>query len=228
MTMTEDEERAQLIREILEVRAEQEQLQSKMSTITEQKAELQQISDSLKSAITDKANRELEVLDNERIYMSKKAVHDEETIKKSFEAKLAQVLKQKDELERRLEAESEFITRNLVERLSKLHARTLELRSQLGEKVKEVSQKLNGLAPDEVVRCHIESYQDQCMELARKIAEGHREIEGLTAKGTRLNAILDKLTQQAREKDGGIVRYEHTRIRRSSNAALRRPRRPLP
>lgn len=224
--MTENDERAQLIQEILQAREDQAQIQSQISTLTARKSELQQMSQALKAAITDKATRELQFLDSERIYISKKSVQDEESIKKTFEAKLAQVLKQKEDLERRLEAESEFITRNLRDRLSKLHQQTLELRSQLSDKVKEVSQRLVDMAPDEVLQCRIDANHDQCVDLARQIAAGQREIEGLTAKATRLNAILEKLNAQVREKEGPVMRRERISVRRSSNVGVRRPRRP--
>ena len=224
--MSEEEERDQLVKEILGLREEQKRFESQISTLSARKSELEQISRSLRHAITDKATRELEFLDNERIYMSQKSVQDEEAIKKSFEAKLAQVLKQKEDLERRLEAESEFIARNLRERLSQLHHRTLELRSQLSEKVKQVSQTLVDMAPDKVLRCRIDANHDQCLEIAKKIAEGQREIEGLTTRATRLNAILGKLSEQVREREGPVLRRDRMNVRRSSNVGVRRPRRP--
>ena len=193
------EDREVIIQKILEAREERKELELKMQKLNEQKEHLGELHQLMQATIADHAARELEIIDNERAYISQKSVHDEEKLKADFEQELANVLKEKEELEHRLEAESEYVSRHLKDRLSVLHQKTLTLRSELTAKTHEVTETLLSIAPDDAMKLKIQANQTRCNEIANKIAEAHREIEGMTAKAARLTLIQEKLNSQLQQ-----------------------------
>jgi chromosome segregation ATPase len=140
-------------------------------------------------------------------------MQDESDLKRMFQEQLERVLRQKGELERRLEAESEFVSQTLRDRLAKLHIRTLQLRADLSEKSKRVSGALLNMKPDEVLERKIRSNHDQSVDLAHRIGEAHREIEGLTSKMQRLESIHENLVRRIDENDCVL-----TELRRGSRS----------
>ena len=222
-----EEQRTRLIKEINELKEEQQRLNVETQNMEKRRAQLQEISSSVKSAITDRALRELEQLDSEQSFISQKSVEDEAFLARTFQAKMAQVMKHKEDVERRLEAEGEFISQNMKMRVSKAHAHVLELRGELHEKAKELTEKLAGMTPDEIVKLKIEETNKACDYIAQKMAEGYRELDGLTSKMGRLEMILAKLEEQVHERES--IGYGYSmghRQRRSSNVAEKRARRP--
>ncbi|OHT09659.1 coiled-coil domain-containing protein 6 [Tritrichomonas foetus] len=194
------DEKAALIEQIKKTRAENESLRSQVSTLEDRKKQLQDLSQVLQAVIADKAAREIESINNERVYISQKSVEEEEILKAAFEKRLSEVIREKVELERRLEAESEFVSRNLRQRLTAIHAKTHQLRAELHKKSKEVTESLLHMSPDEALKTMIQTNQDACLEISSKIAESHREIEGMQAKAERLKTILEHLQAKVQEK----------------------------
>ena len=220
-TMSEAEKQS-LIEEIEALQRENEELQKKHDTLQGRKDELMKISESLCQQIANRAEKEMQNIGNERDFMSQKSIQDEEAIQADFQSKLDEVLKQKEDLQRKLEAESEFVSRNLKERLAKIHQRTLELRSELLEKSKKITESLADMKSDEIIKHKIADNQEYAIETAKKIAESHREIEGLQAKGKRLASILESLTNQINSKEAENSPSQIHRTRRKSNI-IRKP-----
>lgn len=194
-----EQEKQAIINKILEVRKENTKLNEQTSTLEVRKAQLLEISKHLQSVIADKAAKELESLSNERIYISQKSILEEENLRSEFENRLNELNTEKVELERRLEAESEFVSRTLRERLINIHQKTHQLRAQLNQKSREVTNSLLHMTSDEALKSVIQANQDACLEISNRIAESHREIEGLTAKAERLKSILEHLQSKLTE-----------------------------
>ncbi|OHS99853.1 hypothetical protein TRFO_33603 [Tritrichomonas foetus] len=217
-----DEEKSALLKEILDLQTENQQLIAKHETFSQRKAELLKISESLCAQIATRAEKEIQSIGNEREFISQKCVHDEEEIQADFQTKLDQVLKQKEDLQRKLEAESEFVSRNLKERLAKIRQRTLELRSELLNKSKKITESLAEMKADDVIKQKIADNQEYAIETAKRIAESHREIEGLQAKGKRLQSILESLTSQLNDKEKMQNNQQNLhRLRRRSTVTKR-------
>lgn len=212
--------REYLIEQIKQQRELQAEIAKKKEAFAHRQIELTEYSNMLKECIADKAQQEIKSLDYQRALISKKSLEDEEKLKNSFEAKLHQVLSQKCELERRLEAESEFIAQNLRSRMHKLQENTLLLRSEMTKKSKEISESLVHMTNDEALHKKITGYQDQAMHVASKIAEAHREIEGLQMKADRLRNILQRLVEDINEKRAEenleFIPQVHVKNRRAS------------
>lgn len=189
--MTED--KAALIEKILKIRKENDELRNQVSDLEGRKTQLLSLSDDMQVIIADKAARELESLHNERSYLSQKSIQEEEDLKNDFQKKYNDLKKEEVELEHRLEAESEFVSRTLRKRLLSINKKTHELRDQLNQKSREVAESLLNMTSDEALKTVIQNNQDACIELSQKIAESHREIEGMQTKAERLKTILDHL-----------------------------------
>lgn len=196
--MTDD--KALVIEKILKIRKENEELQKQVSDLEESKSQLLSISEELQAIIADKAARELESLHNERAYISQKSIQEEEELKNDFQKKYNDLKKEEVELEHRLEAESEFVSRTLRKRLLNIHAKAHQLRDQLNQKSREVAESLLNMTSDEALRTVIQNNQDACLELSSKISESHREIEGMQAKAERLKTILDHLQNKINDR----------------------------
>ncbi|OHT13451.1 hypothetical protein TRFO_16304 [Tritrichomonas foetus] len=202
----------ELIKEIRDLESEQQQLHSKIVLLNSRKDDLFEISSILKSNIANKCNQQIEWLSNEKTYISQRSIEDEEKIKKEFDERLKELTKEKCDLERKLEAESEFVARCLKDRLLKSYNRTLELRSKLFEKSEDILTNLNDETPsdnktngnksndEKEKKIKIAQNQQAAYNLAKKIAEAHREIEGYYAKNARLQKILAELRSRQKEK----------------------------
>ena len=221
-----DEQRAQLIQKITELREENKHLDDETQKMQERRCELQQFSSSMKSAIADRAMRELEQLDSEQTFISQKCLEDEAFLKREFQAKMARVIKRKEELERQVEAEGEFLCQNLKNRISQTKTKMLDLRAELNEKTKELDSQLAQMTPDEIAKLMIEVHQKASDFIAGKVAESYRELDGLTTRATRLKMIVEKLEEQVRAKElTASGEIPGMKPRRSSNAAPVRERR---
>lgn len=209
--MTSDE-REKILKEISELQAENKVLTSKHDDLVHTKEELLKISDDLKQQIRARGEKEIKTIDNERDFISQKSVHDEEEIQASYQSKLDIVLKQKEEMQRKLEAESEYVSRILKERLAKIHQRTLDLRSEIISKANKYAEtssnndqtanndNSNKNQNEDITRKKIADIKKYLEEIEKKIADSHKEIETLQAKGQRYTRILDSLMSQMNEK----------------------------
>ena len=184
------------ISEILRIRHENQTISENISSLEEKKKELELISEELTKSFETFGNHELQVLkgENERI----KTTHMIESAENlsNYEEKLKNVVYQKEELERRLEAESEFLSKNLRERLSEYHKRTYELRCELSQKSKLYAESIVTILPNEAFKNSISFNQELCQELSNKIAQTHRIIEGNTINIKRLEALYYKLQSE--------------------------------
>lgn len=209
--MTSDE-REKILKEISELQAENKVLTSKHDDLVHTKEELLKISNDLKQQIRARGEKEIKTIDNERDFISQKSVHDEEEIQASYQSKLDIVLKQKEEMQRKLEAESEYVSRILKERLAKIHQRTLDLRSEIISKANKYAEtssnndqtanndNSNKNQNEDITRKKIADIKKYLEEIEKKIANSHKEIETLQAKGQRYTRILDSLMSQMNEK----------------------------
>lgn len=231
----ENETKDSLIQDIITLQNEHLELSQKHHQLVNHKDELRNISDSLKQQIQDRGEKEILSIDNERDFIMQKSVHDEEIIQSSFQTKLDGVFKQKEELQRKLEAESEFIARNLKERHAKIHQRTLELRSKLLTKsnnnsnVNPESQDAandtttdecdNNDAKDEILlQKKIQDIRNYLDETTQRISHSHHEIEVLTVKCERYSKILTSWDNQRNAQNSDIpLDMKQTRLRRKSN-----------
>ena len=191
-----DEEKATLIEKILNQRRENAHLKATIDVFEEKNKQLQNESFQFQADMADQAFRELKFLHNERAEISRKSIEEEEGLKKAFEKRLKEIVQEKVDLERALEAESEFVSRNLRQRLVAIHAKTHLLRQELNQKSRAVTDSLLHMSPDEAMQKIIQSKQDSCLEISSKIAESHREIEGLQKKAERYQKILEHLHNQ--------------------------------
>lgn len=211
--MTED--KAAVIEKILKIRKENEELRNQVSDLEGRKNQLLSLSDELQAIIADKAARELESLHNERTYLSQKSIQEEEDLKNDFQKKYNDLKKEEVELEHRLEAESEFVSRTLRKRLLSINAKTHQLRDQLNQKSRQVAESLLNMTSDEALKTVIQSNQDACLELSSKIAESQREIEGMQTKAERLRTILNhlqtKISDRKASSQGNNLFEEHRR-----------------
>lgn len=196
--MTDD--KAAIIDKILKIRKENDDLRNQVSNLEGRKNQLLSISDELQAIIADKAARELESLHNERSYISQKSIQEEENLKNDFQKKYNDLKKEEVELEHRLEAESEFVSRTLRRRLLNINAKTHQLRDQLNQKSRQVAESLLNMTSDEALKTVIQNNQDACLELSSKIAESQREIEGMQSKAERLKTILDQLQAKLNDR----------------------------
>lgn len=205
------EDRAKILKEIYDLEAENKELSSKHTDLLNRKDELLKISNDLKQQIQARGEKEIKSIDNERNFISQKSAHDEEAMKESFQTKLDIVLKQKEEMQRKLEAESEYVSRILKERLAKIHQKTLNLRTEIADKSKKLfdsSQDFDQNAVDNKDKNHNENLVRQKIaeikkyldETQARIIESQKEIDILTAKGQRYTRILESLTNQINEK----------------------------
>lgn len=211
--MTED--KVAVIEKILKIRKENEELRNQVSDLEGRKNQLLSLSDELQAIIADKAARELESLHNERTYLSQKSIQEEEDLKNDFQKKYNDLKKEEVELEHRLEAESEFVSRTLRKRLLTINAKTHQLRDQLNQKSRQVAESLLNMTSDEALKTVIQSNQDACLELSSKIAESQREIEGMQTKAERLRTILNhlqtKISDRKASSQGNNLFEEHRR-----------------
>ena len=199
-SIMEDNEKLLLIAKIQAIRAQQTEVKERIRKIKERKKNLQQLSQDFQAAISDHASLEIQCLGNEQIYLSKAAIEDEKSIRQEFQDKLTKILQEKEDLEHRLEAEQEFISRNLRNRLIQLHQRTNRLRSEFSQKSHKVNQSLLELNPDDAIRIKIQSMRSQLRDSENKIAESHREIEGLLTQNQRLKLLQQNMGQNNQEK----------------------------
>ena len=205
-------DREEIIKEILDLQKEKESLTRKIDALNNRKQDLLIISNEFRTNITTKCNQQIEFLTNEKDYISKKSTDDEQKIKKAFEEKLRSLINEKCKLERKLEAETEFVTFNLKARLAKTYNHTLELRSELYNRSKDLLKNLDDQQQDEEMKKKllVSQNQTQAYELAKKIAEAHREIEGLYSKNIRLMKIMAELESKQKQNN-----YEHMNLMRT-------------
>jgi len=219
--MSDDGERQVLIAEILRVRAERAQLQERVEMAVAHRSELNAMSESQRAAIADQASRELAQLDDERAFISGRSVQDEEFLRGERQLCLSAVMAHKEAAERRLETESEFVAGHLRGRLVGLDASVVELRTRAAEKARAARVALAEMAPDEALDLKLKDNREECAVIARKIAESHREIEGLAANGQQLRAAYEGLARATAHWPPSPARGRRPRSR--SNATAPRP-----
>lgn len=200
-----NEEREKILKEIAELQKENHELTDKHSDLLSRKDELLKISNDLKKQIQDRAEKEIKSIDNERNFISQKSVHDEEEMQASYQTKLDCVLKQKEEMQRKLEAESEYVSRILKERLAKIHQKTLDLRTEMIDKANKISdqnppQNSDGNQNEILVKQKIADIKKYLDDTQLRIIDSQKEIDVLTAKGQRYTRILESLNNQMNEK----------------------------
>lgn len=205
------EDRDKILKEIAELQTENKDLTNKHADLLNRKDELLKISNDLKKQIQDRAEKEIKSIDNERNFISQKSVHDEEEMQASFQTKLDFVLKQKEEMQRKLEAESEYVSRILKERLAKIHQKTLDLRTEMADKAKKLAENSqdSGQNTSEnksesqneiIVKQKIADIKKYLEDTQLRINNSQKEVDALTAKGQRYTRILESLTNQMNEK----------------------------
>lgn len=227
--MEENTERVRVIAEILRLREEQQILKTKQHDMSNNKAELAELYDSVKSKIRTQAARELESLEKERARISKQASDERERIHQDYQTKISHILKRKEESERSLEAESEFLSQAMRNRLETLNKAVCDLRFQLNNQKSDRPDALSSMSPEELLKTKIESNYDQCHEISKMIASTYSEIEGLTFKTERLKSLLEKASREKNRRDSmedALPDQSPNRRRRFSNVTLHKVRRP--
>lgn len=187
-----EEDKIKYIQQIRILREKNTELEKETEALRTRKDELVSISERLQSYFKDFEEQNVRKLADAQTEIRAKLLREENSIKKSYEEKLRDVIEEKQNLERRIEAESEFLSMNLRSRLSALHTKTHQLRDQLAKKSKEVAANMNRLSPNEALQASIQASNDYCAATANKIAEAHREIEGLTIMNARLEALATR------------------------------------
>lgn len=221
-------ERVRVIAEILQLRKEQEMIRVKQATMSTKKTELIEIYDSVKTRLREHAAQELDALSKERANISKRAVTERAKLQQDYQTELSHILRKKEESERSLEAESEFLGQNMQNRLEILNKKIVDLRFELNHKRNEFSQTLAAMTPEELVKAKIESNYDLCQEMSKTIGSLYSTTEGLTFKTERLKSILQKTACQMPENHFGseFLNKDTPRRRRFSNATIHKVRRP--
>ena len=190
------EEKKLIIQKILNLQEINKNHEEKINILQNRLKEIEDISIRVKETIEDQAEREIELLNNERTFISQNALKQEELMKNNYEQKLLQILKQKEETERKLEAESENLSRTMKKRLNDLLLEGQKLRTELAKKSHQMSEQITNISPNEAINLQIFVSQEHCTELANKIAFSHREIEGLNNSIQKLKLILNKFNDE--------------------------------
>ena len=209
------EDKLLLIERIKTIRAQQNEVIERTKTIKEREQYLQEQSQSFQKLITDHANEEINFLGNERAYISQTAIQEEQAIQKDFQERLTAILHEKEQLQHRLEAEQEFISRNLCNRLLQLHQKTHRLRDEFSQKSQKINQSLLELNPEDAIKIKIQSLKSQVHDRDNKIAEANRQIEGLIAQNQRLKKMFNHSGQISQ-----VVQNDQNKFRRSRNSFI--------
>lgn len=212
-------EKESLIQAIMKQRTEIAQARERIETLNKMKADVEGRAKNLEAIVANKAVDDAKAFSNEKSYALKKEIEDEETIKTCSSEKWGSVRQGKLELERKVQAEEEFISRNLKKRMLAVRKQVTTLRMELIEKQKLVGELcLRECNAD--MKEQVESCRSKISSMTQQLADLYENERSLEEKRDRLKNILENITDRRKGQSQAATHMSFDSKRRRSNFAV--------
>lgn len=192
------EAREELLRQIIAQRKELTELRIRADELRKKKQDAEEHANNLKElSATDQPlqHESTSSITGERVFDLRKVFQDEETVKSGLAEKIVQTVQNRNELMKRIEAESSFLSNNLKKRTSKQNTEIHQLRTDLLAISRRLLADLTGVADPEI-SSQVEQLNTEVESAITKLKETRQKVVDLDNKGWRLCGAMDKLMQQ--------------------------------
>ena len=186
----EEEKKAELIKQIQQLRSEQNEIRELISLLSQKKQTLISEKDILKQTLQKKKITIPNDTPSKQLLLLKRNLDEEKELSASLVKEFQDINKMQLNKEHEIEMESRRVTQNLRSRLDSYLSTESELRMKYRQKATELISKLLPLTGNTETCCSIQNYLSQCSKITIEIAKCQRDINGLASRFDKLHAAI--------------------------------------